>query len=434
VSLRWKIALTVAGLAAVATLFVGAAGYRTTRDRLYAEVDRSLVDVVTVVPLDRGGNVVRLPVRGPLAMYEVQVIGPDGSVRLTTAQPAVAPSQAALRVVGRPRLSAVETSVIAGADHRIRTVGLPNGALQVARPLDEIDRVLQTLRNRTILLVVLVTAAAAALGLWIAGSVTASLRRLTSAATVVADTGRLDVSVPSGGNDEAGRLGVAFERMLAALARSRSDQQRLVQDAGHELRTPLTSIRTNLDVLRRHPDLPVVERTQIVDDLRSETEELVELVEEIVSAATGTVDDEAPESFSLGDLAREVGERFARRSGRELVIDVDVSRVVAQHAAVQRAVSNLLDNAHKFDDSDAPIELRVRHGSLTVLDRGPGIPPDELEHVFERFHRATAAQQMPGSGLGLSIVRDVVRRNGGDVRVSNREGGGAAVGFALPEV
>ena len=151
---------------------------------------------------------------------------------------------------------------------------------------------LDSLRARMLILVVGVTAAGAGVGFLIAGSVTASLRRLTAAAEAVESTGQLDVDVPADGNDEVGRLGAAFRRMLDALARSRDDQQRLVQDAGHELRTPLTSLRTNLDVLRRYPDLPPDQRRQVVDDLHAETEELVLLVEEVVAVASGGLDDD----------------------------------------------------------------------------------------------------------------------------------------------
>ena len=93
----------------------------------------------------------------------------------------------------------------------------------------------------------------------------------------------------------------------------------------------------------------------------------------------------------------------------------------AQESAVERAISNLLDNAAKFDASGAAIDVRVDDGEVAVMDRGPGIPADELAVVFERFHRAAAAQAMPGSGLGLSIVRDVITRNGGSVYAGNRQ-------------
>jgi two-component system sensor histidine kinase MprB len=113
------------------------------------------------------------------------------------------------------------------------------------------------------------------------------------------------------------------------------------------------------------------------------------------------------------------------------VIVAEPTPVVAQRAAVQRALSCLLDNATKFDSSGAPIEVSVREGGIAVADRGTGIPASELALVFERFHRTDEARTMPGSGLGLSIVRDVAERHGGSVFARNREGGGAVVGFRL---
>jgi len=429
-SLRWKIAIAVGAMAALAALAIGLLTYRAARDRMYAEIDVSLTEAVALV---RGDD--RLPnwdPRGPgPAFYQTQVLRPDGSVQFSTS-PAWEPDEAARSVVGRPRRSVVDTVTIGSTRYRVRTTGLSDGAVQVARPLTEVDRVLQSFRTRIIVLVLLVTAAATLLGSLIAAGVTATLRRLTSAADTVRTTGRFDVSVPTAGNDEVSRLGSAFGSMLESLDRSRAEQQRLVQDAGHELRTPLTSLRTNLDVLRRHPYLPDGERSQIIADLHTEVEEMVDIVDEIVTVAAGVATDEVPAEFSLGDATRRVVERFARRTGRHFDIIADESPVRAQESAIERAISNLLDNAAKFDVSGTPIEVRVADGVVTVMDRGPGIPPDELGFVFERFHRATAAQALPGSGLGLSIVRDVVTRNGGSVHAANREGGGAVIGFRLP--
>jgi two-component system sensor histidine kinase MprB len=432
-SLRWKIAIAVGAMAALATLSIGLFSYRAARDRMIAEIDVSLTEAAALV---RGEELFahRPEPGGALAppFYQTQLLGPDGSVQLTTpGEGAWRPNAEALSVVGRPG-SVVDTVKIGSTRYRVRTTGIADGAVQVARPLTEVDRVLSSFRKRILLLVVLVTAAATLLGSLIAARVTATLRRLTSAADTVRTTGRLDVAVPTEGDDEVSRLGSAFGSMLESLDRSRAEQQRLVEDAGHELRTPLTSLRTNLDVLRRHPHLPDGERTQIVDDLHTEVEQMVTLVDEIVTVASGVATDEAPTDFSLGDAVRRVVDRFARRTGRSFDVRVDESPVHAQEIAVERAVSNLVDNAAKFDESGAVIEVEVNAGSVSVMDRGPGIPAGDLDHVFERFHRTTATQSLPGSGLGLSIVRDVVVRNGGAVRAANRVGGGAVVGFDLP--
>ena len=103
-------------------------------------------------------------------------------------------------------------------------------------------------------------------------------------------------------------------------------------------------------------------------------------------------------------------------------------------------MSNLLDNAAKFDAPEPgqarapPIEVEVAAGRVEVRDRGPGITDDDLDHVFDRFHRAVGARSRPGSGLGLAIVRDIVESHGGSVSAANRPGGGAVVGFTLPLV
>lgn len=429
-SLRWRIALALAALTVVATAAIGVAGYRTTREQLQGEVDRSLVELVgRLGGRDRPGG---LPARGPLTNYEAQVLSLDGDVVESTFRRPPEPSDAALRLVGDDGATLFETIEVDGEPFRVRTIGADRGAVQVARSLVETERVLDRLRVRTALVGALVALVAIAVGWWIAGRVTASLRRLTAAAEHVGTTGRFDATVGDGGTDEVGRLAAAFDRMLAALARSKDEQQRLVQDAGHELRTPLTSLRTNLDTLRRYPDMSDADRDAIVADLHAETAELTDLVNEIVAVATGDRADEPAEPLDLAEIAADVGARFERRTGRTITVHAaGPAPAVAQRGAVQRALSCLLDNAVKFDASGGPIEVTVTGTTIEVADRGTGIPDAELPFVFERFHRADAARTLPGSGLGLSIVREIARRHGGDAHARNREGGGAVVGFRL---
>jgi two-component system, OmpR family, sensor histidine kinase MprB len=322
---------------------------------------------------------------------------------------------------------------VSGERYRMETLGVGRGggAVQVARSLREQDRVLASLRNRVLVAALVIVFAAAAVGWWIARQMTRRLSTLTNAAEEVAHTGRLDVAVPVQGPDEAGRLGEAFNEMLAALARSKDDQQRLVQDAGHELRTPLTSLRTNMSVLRRHVLAPDA-REQVLDDLDSETRELTDLVNELVELASDRSHDEPEEDVVLADVARQVAQRAQRRSGRAVIVDADGTEVLGRRQALERAVGNLVDNALKFDDNgDAPVEIVVRAGRVTVLDRGPGVDATDAPHVFDRFFRSVSARSRPGSGLGLAIVRDVAERHGGTVFVEPRDGGGAAIGFTV---
>jgi len=424
-SLRWKIALALAAIAAVTAIVFGSLSYRSTRDRLLDEIDRSLV-AADIRALSRD----RLPDRGPLSGLDAQFVGPSGDIIASTFPEPIPVGDADLALIGerKDRFATLSTNT---DTYRVRTIGMERGAVQVGRSLEETNRVLASLRARTVVIASLVTALAVVVGLWVAGRVTASLRRLTDAAELVESTGRLDIEVGADGDDEVGRLGVAFDRMLAALARSKDDQRRLVEDAGHELRTPLTSLRTNLDALRRYPDMPEDDRDAILADLHAETRELSTLVDEVVAVASGGPADEPMSSFDLADVVGELVERFERRSNRAFVVTAEPSRVVAQRSGVQRAVSCLLDNATKFDPSEAPIEVDVHDGQVTVADRGSGIPDPDLSNVFDRFHRSDDARTLPGSGLGLSIVREVARRHGGDAFATNRPDGGAEVGFRL---
>ena len=429
-SLRWRIAIAMAALAAATTITVGIIGYVTTRERLVEEVDRSLAQAEGSLRFRPDGTI-EVPAQGLLDVY-VQALDRDGHVIDSTNDTPFPAGSEAADVVNHPRRSTVQTVDTQYGNVRIRTVGLPTGAVQVARSMAETESVLSDVRWRTLLLVGIVTVVAAALGWVLARSVTGPLVRLTKAATDVERSGRLDVEVPVAGRDEVGRLGTAFNGMLGALAASRADQQRLVEDAGHELRTPLTSLRTNVAVLRRHPDLDGPTRDQVLTDLHLETEELVGLVEEVVALAKGVNDDVPARAIVLGDLARAVAERAERRHGRPVDVHADGSTVMAAYPALERAVSNLVDNAAKFDRSGGPIEIEVADGGLTVLDRGPGIGDADADQVFNRFYRAESARSLPGSGLGLSIVREVAERYGGSVSASGRPGGGAAVGLRIP--
>ena len=430
-SLRWKIALALAAIASIATVAVGAANYRTTRDQLYDEIDRSLTTVDARLTERIVGQAGDLPEQSPFAAYEGQIIRSDGTIGQRTLEVPLPVTELHEALIGQRGRSIVSTVSVGDESYRVRTVGLQRGALQIARSLEETDRVLRALRARTLVWTLIVVAAAIAAGLWIAGRVTASLRRLTTAAEQVEATGRLDVTVGEDGPDEVGRLGAAFDRMLAALRRSRDDQQRLVQDAGHELRTPLTSLRTNLDALQRYPSMSAADRDAILADLQAETHELTELVNEIVTVASGAQADEPFETVDLADLAREVAARYERRTGRDIEVAAVPSPVVGQRSSLQRAVSCLVDNACKFDRSGGEIRIEVALGSVVVADHGPGVPPEELDRIFDRFHRAESARTLPGSGLGLSIVRDVARAHGGDAFAEPAPGGGARVGLRV---
>jgi two-component system sensor histidine kinase MprB len=314
------------------------------------------------------------------------------------------------------------------------TRALPTGAVQVARDVTEVDQILGQLRRQLLVLAIGGAAVAGLLGWWLARRLTQPLEELTEVAERVARDEDLNATVPVGGDDEVGRLARSFDTMLGALATSKEAQRRLVQDASHELRTPLTSLRTNVELLARAPDLDPTVRQEVLDGLTSEVTELSALVDELVQLATDRRDLGEPSPVVLGDIAVDVVDRFRRRTGRT----VDVTRVegnddvVAHPVLVERAMANVLANAHKFSPSHEPVEVRIGEGGFAVRDHGPGIPPDERELVFQRFYRTDVARDAPGSGLGLAIVRDIVSAYGGTTFVGDAQGGGAVVGFRLP--
>ena len=436
-SLRLKIALAMAVLVLVATSVVGAISYRSTSARLIAEVDDSISEATTLLAGRGDDNRFRIPARGLLGIYSVRVLNVRAETVNSSFEVDLPVSDAARSVVGVNRGFDQSTVEFGSERFRVHTVGRDAGAVQVARSLGETDRVLRDVQRRTALFVLVVSSLAAAVGWLLASTVAAPLRRLTRAASEVEQSGDLNVALPEPGRDEVGRLGSAFGSMLGALQRSRGEQQRLVQDAGHELRTPLTSLRTNLAVLRRHPDMEPEMQERILEDLDSEVGELTELVNELVAVASGELADQPPQDLLLAEVARRVAARVGRRRDRSVVVEVGVhvgeeASVFAPLAGIERAITNLVENAAKFDQSDSEIRVEVDGGRLTVIDHGPGIPEDDLPLVFDRFHRATASRTLPGSGLGLAIVREIVERHGGTVSAVNRPGGGASVGFELP--
>ncbi len=447
--LQTKMVLALVLLSTAATAAIGLWSYVGTAHRLDYEINRSLADGAhaTAARLQRvpgrggdprggsGGGPGIGPDHDEGQKVETQVLDHTGAV-IGSATDLTIPVDAGDRAIAAGRASPERRHQVVISGHNFRVLTVPTadrgGAVQVARSLTENERVLDSLRNLVLVAALVVTGLAAASGWIIARQATRRLVRLTGTAEEVAQTGRLDVPVPVGGTDEAGRLGRAFNEMLAALARSRDAQQRLVQDAGHELRTPLTSLHTNVEVLGRHEDLPAATRAQVIADLDAETRELTALVNELVALATDQAGDEPARDVPLGPLVERVAERARRRTGRTVVVTADGSVARGQPEALARAISNLIDNAAKFDDSGQRIEVAVEAGRVSVSDSGPGIAPADADHVFDRFFRSLDARSRPGSGLGLAIVRDVAEAHGGTVFVANRRGTGACIGFDLP--
>lgn len=263
------------------------------------------------------------------------------------------------------------------------------------------------------------------------------VRRLTRAAEHVARTDDLTPIAAAGtGTDELARLTAAFNAMLASLAASRRRQVQLVADAGHELRTPLTSLRTNLELLaqaEQHGGLPDDARAELLADVDAQIDELSTLVGDLIELARDEPLAHHPETVDLVDVLESATTRVRRRAaGVRIDAHLEQWLVVGEPTLLERAVTNLLDNAVKWSPPDGVVEVRLTGGALTVRDHGPGIAAGDLPHVFDRFYRSTEARSLSGSGLGLSIVRRTADRHGGQVWAANAPDGGAVLTLRLP--
>jgi len=328
-----------------------------------------------------------------------------------------------------------EDAHVADTHVRIYTVptNRPGFALQIARPLNEVDRALSRISRLLLLIALGGIGLAAMLGLGVARAVLAPVRRLTDAAEDVSETRDLSRRIDEGGRDELSRLAATFNTMLAALEDSARAQRQLVADASHELRTPLTSLRTNIEVLSRADALPSGERGKLLHDVTEQLAEMTALIAELVELARGDQTPTEPEDVRLDLATADAIERTQRnRPGIVFRTELEETIVRGVPATIERAISNLLDNAAKWSPPGGEVEVAVRDGEVSVRDRGPGIGQDDLPFVFDRFYRAASARGMSGSGLGLAIVRQVAESHGGSVTAEAAEGGGTRLRLRLP--
>ncbi|MBQ0830801.1 sensor histidine kinase [Streptomyces tagetis] len=328
-----------------------------------------------------------------------------------------------------------------GTPYRVFTYtvrGLPKVAVSAARPLSEVDG---SLNNLALVLVFVAGAGvlgAGAAGLWVARAGLRPVDELTRAVEHVARTEDLAVRIPvdEDSEDEIARLSRSFNTMTASLAGSRDLQQQLIADAGHELRTPLTSLRTNIELLTRSEEtgrpLPEADRAALLASVKAQMTELATLIGDLQELSRPDTGQHAGRTRILAwhDVV-ESALRRARLRGPELTFTADVRPwyVRAEPAALERAVVNVLDNAVKFSPRGGTVDVRLADGALTVRDRGPGVPAEDLPYVFDRFWRSPQARALPGSGLGLSIVARTVHQAGGEValtRAGDPEGGTVA--------
>jgi two-component system sensor histidine kinase MprB len=443
VSFRTRLTLAAAAAVAVAVAAASAVTYGLVRNQLRDGVDQTLQSRAESLPrlriLEdlRGGQFLGIPPEplGGTAVF-TQLVDADGQAitppDTTRALPVSARARAAAQgEVGDPFYEDVRVS---GTHLRVLTIplGAEGYALQVARSLEEVDDSLDRIRGFLIVIALVGIGLAAALGLVVAQAVLAPVQRLTRAAEDVSETRDLSQRIDASGSDELSRLAATFNTMLGALEESAQAQRRLVSDASHELRTPLTSLRTNIEVLARDQALPPGDREQLLHDVTEQLTQMTALISELVELARGDQAPAEPEDVRLDLVAAEAIEQARRnRPGVAFTPDLEESLIRGVPSSIERAISNLLDNAAKWSPPDGEVEVTVRDGAVTVRDHGPGIAADDLPFVFDRFYRAPTARGLPGSGLGLAIVRQVAEAHGGTVSAEAADGGGTRLRLTL---
>ncbi|MEV4574029.1 HAMP domain-containing sensor histidine kinase [Nonomuraea jabiensis] len=432
-SLRSRLTLLVTVAVAFAIAVCAGLSWFIVRDQLIKQLDQTILE-----PEGKGDQAFLLDHCSPEGSSSFRdmatLLRADGST-CSLGSPIV-PTEEDTKAVDHPGAPIFRYGVTReGEAVRVVTLNFaPGVAVMEARPLYHIQL---TLRNTALMLGVVAAfgvVGAASAGLLISRAALRPVGRLTKAVEHIAQTEDLDTHIPVEGNDEIARLSSSFNAMTTALAGSRERQKQLVADAGHELRTPLTTLRTNIDLLLRSEQtgrsLDPEAKKRLLTNVKAQFAELSTLVADLLQLARGDTEHEPHVELAFHEVVTAAVER-ARLRGAEVVSDLRPWYVVGSATSLERAVLNLIDNAAKFSPG-GQVEVSLSHGRLSVRDHGPGLPEEELPHVFERFWRSPSARGLPGSGLGLAIVAQAVAEAGGEVRLANAPGGGAIATMDLP--
>ena len=440
--LQRRVAYLTAVAVALAVAGTSIAGYVTLRHSLYNALDDELTDVAQslAVPVSQdirslGGLTERALEAGNISVAAVRSDGAIFFVPGQRVQLVLGPQEVAVsKLQSGPSTRSGEASN--GEPYRIVAVTMPeldNYALVLGRPLAATNQILGSLSLVLILFGVAGVILAAIVGAAVARSSLAPMRNLALAVEQISRTEDLQPIEITASGDIA-LLADAFNAMLRSLATSRDRQQRLIADASHELRTPLTSLRTNIDLLAADASTGMLspeDRMAILSDVKAQLEEFTALIGDLVQLARE--ERVAPERIDFRNVVNGAVDRARRRAhGLAFDVELDPFYVIGESDTLERAVTNLLDNAVKWSPPGGTVRVQLEGDRLRVADQGPGIAEADLPYVFDRFYRSDTARNTPGTGLGLSIVAQAVSMHGGWVKAGRSAQGGAEFTIQLP--
>lgn len=338
-------------------------------------------------------------------------------------------------VQGRPFL--VGAQVLVSGNHAL--------IVQVGEPLDQLYRAFSQIEWSIAIILFVAVVAVTLVSLAIAAQITSPINELARAMREIGSEGLHRRLRWKGRRDEVGRLAESFDDLLARLGEAFARERQFISDASHELKTPLTSINANAQMLARWGDRDEVVRKESLQTIIAESASLAEMVNGMLTLAKADSGDAIPkEPLSVASVAREAVNATTQRAGEKgldlrLEAEGEPPLVNGDAPLLRQMITNLIDNAIKFTETGG-VTVRVSGNDgeaiVEVQDTGPGIDPQELPLVFDRFYRTdkSRTREVPGTGLGLAIVRSIARVHAGRVEAVRPEGGGTLMRVHLPRL
>jgi heavy metal sensor kinase len=458
-SLRLRLTLWYGLLLALSLLAFGSLLYVVLRVNLERQLDEALrlrsAEVGRALTIGPNGlldssDLARTPLE-PLSVE--QMVGPDLFVQvldqrarlLGTArgQLPIDPETVIDALEGRETLS----NLPLGGGRSVRVLTRPlladgqiEGVVQVGQTLDGLESTLREVRDILALASLAVVALAGVGGFVLGGRALAPIRRVSDTARQIAATGDYGQRLaPRRTRDEVGELVATFNGMIAKVEASLEEQRRFLADTSHELRSPLTVIRANLGFLWRETDPET--RAECLHEAEDEAARMSRLVNDLLllgQVEAGELLQRAP--VAVDQLLSEVAEQVRVQSDQRRVelLPAEPTVILADRDRLKQLLWNLVENAVRYTPAGGLIRLGMARDAdwieLSVSDNGPGIAPEHLNRLFDRFYRVDRARSRAtgGAGLGLAIVKHIAQAHGGSVSVESAVGQGSTFRVRLP--